>query len=77
MLQPFPQLKPPSAMGPSTFKCEQTAVEQWSRDTEPTKSHSTGPVWKVLSSRLILQAIQLSVTVADTVWFAGAVLSLL
>lgn len=42
MLQPFPQLKPPSAMGPSTFKCGQTVVEPWSTHTEPTNLTAQG-----------------------------------
>lgn len=64
MLQPLSQLKPTAAMGPSTFKCEQTAVEHWSTHTQPTNPTAQGLCETCCHphSLLILQASQFSVT---------------
>lgn len=78
MLQPLSQLKPLSATGPSTFKCEQTAVEHWSTHTEPTNPTAQGLCGRCCHPDLllILQAIQLSITAADSLLYRGG-LSLL
>lgn len=65
-------------MGPSTLKCEQL-LWNMSTHTEPTNPTAQGLCGRCCHPDLllILQAVQLRVTAADTAWFTGAVLFLL